>query len=119
MDQDELVKMGTRLLVGKEMSETVKKTTSVFLNMASLIEYKNGKYGDSATSPINIFCKHLDKESGNGTNSILVRLDDKISRIANSDSLKFNDVCDIMGYLSLLCASKGWILEEQFNNLKD
>ena len=116
MEQKELIKISEQLL-NEELSETVKKTTSVFFNMATLIEYKNGKYGDSATTPLNIFCKHLNKESN--VNSILVRLDDKLSRVANSTSLNFNDVCDIMGYLSLLCATKGWTEEVMFNSLKD
>lgn len=116
MEQKELIKLSNNLL-DKELSETVKNTTSVFLNMASLIQYKNTKYGDSATNPLNIFTKHLSKESN--TNSILVRLDDKLSRVANSENLNFNDVCDLMGYLSLLCASKGWVKKEQFDNLKD
>lgn len=69
--------------------------------MQDLLLYKNEKYGDSALSPNNIFYK------GDSSNSILIRLDDKIGRIKNnSDSLpRVNDVCDIIGYCTLLLAS--------------
>ena len=62
-------------------------------SMKDLLLYKNEKYGDSALSPNNIFYK------GDSTNSILIRLDDKIGRIKNNPELKprVNDVCDIIG----------------------
>ena len=67
-------------------------------SMKDLLLYKNEKYGDSALSPNNIFYK------GDSTNSILIRLDDKIGRIKNNpDSTpRVNDVCDIIGYCILL-----------------
>lgn len=102
-----------------ELTPTVDGVAKVYFNMASLIKYKNGKYGNAATNPINIFCHHLNPKADGGTNSILVRLDDKLSRILNSDELRFNDVADIMGYLALLCQSKGWTQDEMFNSLKD
>ena len=118
MDQEYLLKLANSLVNEKELSETVKKTTAIFLETAKVIEYKNGKYGDAALTPIGIFNKHIVKGE-DGANSILVRLDDKLQRIKNSDELRFNDVCDIMGYLSLLMASKGWYEKEMFDKLKD
>ena len=40
--------------------------------------------------------------------SIYQRLDDKLSRIKNSDEPMKNDVFDLIGYLILLCVKKGW-----------
>ena len=69
--------------------------------MQDLLLYKNEKYGDSALNPNNVFYK------GDSTNSILIRLDDKIGRIKNNTEEKprTNDVCDIIGYCVLLLAS--------------
>lgn len=82
--------------------------------MQDLLLYKNEKYGDSALSPNNIFYK------GDSSNSILIRLDDKIGRIKNnSDSLpRVNDVCDIIGYCTLLLASMN-ITSEDIAKFKD
>lgn len=82
--------------------------------MQDLLLYKNEKYGDSALSPNNIFYK------GDSSNSILIRLDDKIGRIKNnSDSLpRVNDVCDIIGYCTLLLASMN-ITSDDIAKFKD
>ena len=42
--------------------------------MKGLLLYKNKKYGDSAINPKKIFYK------GDATNSILIRLDDKLGK---------------------------------------
>ena len=83
-------------------------------SMKDLLLYKNEKYGDSALSPKNIFYK------GNSTNSILIRLDDKIGRIKNNpDSIpRVNDVCDIIGYCILLLASMN-VSSEDISKFKD
>lgn len=90
------------------------KIIEIMDSMKDLLLYKNEKYGDSALSPNNIFYK------GDSTNSILIRLDDKIGRIKNnSDSLpRMNDVCDIIGYCTLLLVSMN-ISPEDIENLKD
>lgn len=64
---------------------------------------KNKRYGNSALQPKHIFSKLSASES------IKQRLDDKISRVMNSDELRKNDTCDIIGYLILLCISQGWL----------
>lgn len=83
-------------------------------SMKDLLLYKNEKYGDSALSPKNIFYK------GDSTNSILIRLDDKIGRIKNNpDSTpRVNDVCDIIGYCILLLASMN-VSSEDISKFKD
>lgn len=83
-------------------------------SMQDLLLYKNEKYGDSALSPNNIFYK------GNSTNSILIRLDDKIGRIKNnSDSVpRINDICDVIGYCVLLLASMN-VKAEDIAKFKD
>ena len=90
------------------------KIIEIVDSMKDLLLYKNEKYGDSALSPNNIFYK------GDSTNSILIRLDDKIGRIKNNpDSLpRMNDVCDIIGYCTLLLVSMG-ISPEDISHLKD
>lgn len=87
-----------------------KDIQNVLFGMNKLLQYKNQKYGNSALQPINVFSK----ESPEG--SILIRLDDKLSRIKNSDTLHKNDISDIIGYLTLLCVSKGW---DDFSEFKD
>lgn len=119
MSSKQLQDLFNDLISDGELSETVDGVANVFFNMSGVIKDKNGKYGNSATSPMNIFCHHLKPDADGGTNSILVRLDDKLSRVKNSSELRFNDIADIMGYLALLCQSKGWTTKEMFDALKD
>ena len=63
---------------------------------------KNKNYGNSATEPVRIFSK------SNANEGILVRMDDKLSRIKNSNELKRNDIVDLAGYLMLLMKNNGW-----------
>lgn len=57
---------------------------------------KNKKYGNSALSPLRIFSRATTEEQIN------VRLDDKLSRIANRQDDEDEDVeLDIIGYLVL------------------
>lgn len=86
--------------------ETKEKITDILDGMKDLLLYKNEKYGDSALNPLCIFTKHLKTVSVN-TASILVRLDDKLSRVKNADTLRTNDISDIIGYCTLLLASMG------------
>lgn len=82
-----------------------------------LLLYKNEKYGDSAINPIGVFTKHL-KSAPENTASILVRLDDKLGRVRNSDSLRINDISDIIGYCTLLLISLG-VSAEDIAKFKD
>ena len=62
-----------------------------------LLLEKNRKYGDSALNPSRIFSKSDNIEQ------IKVRIDDKLSRLRNSQSDEDEDVVsDLIGYLILL-----------------
>lgn len=82
-------------------TDTQAKLIDVLDGMKSLLLYKNRKYGDSAINPKKVFYK------GDSTNSILIRLDDKIGRVMSNpdDKPRVNDVADIIGYCTLLLVS--------------
>lgn len=62
---------------------------------------KNRSYGDSALNPVRIFSKSDTDEQ------LLVRIDDKLSRIARGDDYNEDTVADLIGYLILLRVSRG------------
>lgn len=67
---------------------------------AMLIE-KNRKYGDAAINPIRCFSKASPSEQ------LLVRIDDKLSRIRNAQTDEDEDpINDLIGYLILLKIAK-------------
>lgn len=80
--------------------------------ISEILVYKNKMYGNSILEPKNIFYK------GDSITSILIRLDDKIGRIKNSEIIRTNDIVDIIGYLVLLLIAKRTQLTE-LENLKD
>ena len=92
----------------EKMSDTQMKLIDVLDGMKDLLLYKNKKYGDSAINPKKIFYK------GDSTNSILIRLDDKIGRVMSNqdDKPRVNDVADIIGYCTLLLISMGVTAED-------
>ena len=102
----------SKLFSENNLTESQKKITEVCDSMKDLLLYKNQKYGDSALNPNNIFYK------GDATNSIKIRLDDKVGRIKNSEETRINDVADIIGYCTLLLVSIG-ATKEDFEKLKD
>ena len=85
----------------EKMSNTQMKLVDVLDGMKDLLLYKNKRYGDSAINPKKIFYK------GDSTNSILIRLDDKIGRVMSNtdDKPRVNDIADIIGYCTLLLVS--------------
>ena len=89
-------------------TDTQQKLIDVLDGMKNLLLYKNQKYGDSAINPKKIFYK------GDSTNSILIRLDDKIGRVMSNpdDKPRVNDVADIIGYCTLLLVSMGVTAED-------
>jgi hypothetical protein len=87
---------------------TGEKLQALLANMTTFLLEKNKRYGDSAMSPLSIFTKHLVSQPEN-VRTILVRLDDKLSRIKNSETLRANDLWDAIGYLNLLCVSLGFL----------
>ena len=72
-------------------------------DIKALLLEKNAKYGDSALSPKRIF------STSGSTEQILVRIDDKLSRIANSGlNVDTEDtLSDLIGYMILLKIAMG------------
>ncbi len=97
-----------------DLPPTQQKIHEILGAMTDLLLYKNQKYGDSAINPKKIFYK------GDSTNSILIRLDDKIGRIMSNTEEKprVNDVADIIGYCTLLLISMG-VSAEDIAKFKD
>lgn len=80
------------------MSFDFEKTVKEVCNdMADFLIEKNKSYGNSALDPVNCFYK------GDAETAILVRLDDKISRLMRGKEYKQEDTkTDLLGYLILL-----------------
>ena len=95
-------------------TDTQQKIKNIMDAMKDLLLYKNQKYGDSAINPKKIFYK------GDSTNSILIRLDDKLGRVMSNTEEKprINDVADIIGYCTLLLISIG-VTAEDIAKFKD
>ena len=69
-----------------------------------LLLRKNQKYGDSALNPCRIFSK------ANNVEQLLIRIDDKLSRITNNGFNGDSDedtLNDLIGYLVLLKVALG------------
>jgi hypothetical protein len=73
---------------------------NILNSLENVLIEKNKKYGNAALAPIKMFY------NGDASTSIRIRLDDKISRIKNSDTLRKNDMFDILGYVILLGISE-------------
>lgn len=80
---------------------------SITNSIASLLEYKNAKYGNSALEPLDIFkgkCKVGDT------------IDHKLARVKNSKVLSKNDIVDITSYLILVCKENNWTNFDEFKD---
>jgi hypothetical protein len=77
----------------------VEACNKIIASIKNVLIEKNKRYGNSALAPINVFYK------GNATDSICIRLDDKLSRIKNSSELRKNDLYDLLGYCILYLIS--------------
>ena len=83
---------------------------SVLNSVSEVLIEKNRKYGNAALEPIGLFYK------GDSTTSITIRIDDKISRVKNSEVLRKNDMFDLLGYSLLLGISQNyWNTPEEYN----
>ena len=82
----------------------------VLAGISSILRYKNKAYGNSGLSEVGVLSK------ASALEKLLARADDKIARIQNSTELRKNDVCDLIGYLVLICAKQGW---NNFDDQKD
>lgn len=97
----------------EQQTQTQKQIEDICKAISDVLIDKNKKYGNSALKPINVFYK------GDNTNSILIRLDDKLSRIKNNkEDIRVNDICDTIGYLVLLLVAKGVKIKD-IEKLKD
>jgi hypothetical protein len=75
--------------------------TNICDEIKNMLIQKNQSYGDSAVDPIRIFSKSDNVEQ------LLVRIDDKLSRIQNGhDWPGDNEIDDLLGYLILLKIAK-------------
>ena len=81
-------------------------TTDLIVNVCdevkAMLLQKNAAYGDSALSPVRVFSRSDAQEQ------LLVRIDDKLSRIARGNEFNGDDtVLDLIGYLILLRVARG------------
>ena len=65
-------------------------------NLAEMLKAKNRQYGNSFADPVRIFSKSTPEEA------LLIRIDDKLSRIARGQDAGEDTVLDLIGYLVLL-----------------
>jgi hypothetical protein len=80
-----------------EISESQVDICCVCNEIREMLLEKNRKYGDSALNPSRIFSK------SDSIEQIKVRIDDKLSRLRNSQDDEDEDVVgDLIGYLVLL-----------------
>lgn len=66
------------------------------VDLATMLLRKNAAYGDSALNPVRIFSK------ADPIEQLLVRLDDKLSRLARGSAAGEDVELDAMGYLVLI-----------------
>jgi hypothetical protein len=81
------------------MNDTEQQIANVCNQIKSLLLLKNKAYGDSALEPVRIFSKN------DSLDGLLVRIDDKLSRIKNvgvSSNATEDTLMDLIGYLVLL-----------------
>ena len=65
-------------------------------NLAEMLKAKNRQYGNSFADPVRIFSRVSPEEA------LLIRIDDKLSRIARGNDAGEDTVLDLIGYLVLL-----------------
>jgi len=82
---------------GITVNEFSKQVYTITDALAELLISKNKKYGNSALNPVRVFSK------ANTTEQLLVRIDDKLSRLRTQSITEDEDVLeDLLGYLVLL-----------------
>ena len=81
--------------------QTQQDIERVTQEVSDLLIAKNKSYGDSALHPTRVFSK------ADAVEQLLVRIDDKLSRIQNGhDWPGDNEIDDLIGYLILLKIAK-------------
>ena len=79
-----------------KLAQTQVDIATVCDEIKELLLEKNRLYGDSATNPVRVFSK------ADPTEAILIRMDDKLSRIRNMNRDDSEDAyLDLLGYLVL------------------
>lgn len=89
-----------------DLTHTQEDIKKVCASIYTTLIEKNRRYGNSAIQPAGVFSKVSAEQA------ILVRLDDKLKRVQNSEELRKNDIFDLIGYLTLLAVSKDWTFED-------
>jgi len=95
------------------MKEKIEATCD---SIKKLLIDKNAKYGNSALNPVRVFSK------ADNVEQLLVRIDDKLSRIARGAGMEATDedtLNDLIGYLILLKIAKNNDAETQAKELID
>lgn len=77
-------------------SDFAKDVRTVLGEVETMLVSKNEAYGNSALDPVRIFSKASPREQ------LLVRLDDKLSRLSRGDEAGEDVLDDILGYIVLL-----------------
>ena len=75
-------------------------------DLADLLIAKNKAYGNSAIDPVRVFSDASPEEQ------ILVRLDDKLSRLKRGSAAGEDVITDLMGYLILLKVARNGVTNE-------
>ena len=78
------------------MSDFESEVRSVLQEIGDMLIEKNRAYGNSALKPVRIFSRASSEEQ------LLVRIDDKLSRLARGSAAGEDVVADLIGYLVLL-----------------
>ena len=78
-----------------------KRVDEVCKRVADMLKAKNRSYGNSVLSPVRVFSKASVMEQ------ILVRIDDKLSRIKRGSEFKNEDtIFDLIGYLVFIILAR-------------
>ena len=84
-----------------QTSESARDIVATCDKLCLMLLSKNKSYGDSALNPLRVFSRASPEES------LLVRIDDKLSRIARGHEYGNDDnLLDLIGYLILLKISR-------------
>lgn len=79
-----------------QVSDFESEVRSVLQEIGDMLIEKNRAYGNSALDPVRIFSKASNVEQ------ILVRIDDKLSRLARGSAAGEDVEKDLLGYLVIL-----------------
>lgn len=97
-DGSDFLKRQADAVCGRSFEAMISKRCD---ELKELLLAKNAKYGNSAITPCRIFSSASPEEQ------LLVRIDDKLSRIKNRSSSEDEDVVmDLAGYLILLMVNR-------------